>query len=68
MNNMNNMHNENPAAYFALLADFIKSAQRELENAEQAENGSDLQAAFLGDARLKFAAAISVIDRVAPAS
>lgn len=65
---MNNMHQENPALYFATLADFIKSAQRELEKAEQAGNGTDLQTLHLSEARLKFAAAIAAIDRVFPSS
>ena len=63
---MNHMKQENPSVYFAVLADFVKSAQRELANAQKAEDGSDLQAAFLVDARLKFEAAIDVINRVAP--
>lgn len=65
---MNHMHQENPALYFATLADFIKSAQRELGKAEQAGNGTDLQTLHLSEARLKFAAAVRVIDRVLPNS
>ena len=63
---MNYMHHENPAVYFSVLADFIKSAQRELGKAEQQAPGTDLQALHLAEARLKFQAAVDVINRVVP--
>ena len=65
---MNNMHQENASLYFATLADFIKSAQRELEKAQAQAPGTDTQSSHLAEARLKFAAAVRVIDRVLPNS
>lgn len=60
------MTQENPTLYFATLADFIKSAQRELGKAEQQAPGADLQTLHLAEARLKFLAAVDVINRVVP--
>lgn len=64
----NHMTEENPALYFAILADFIRSAHRELEKAENQEPGADLQTGHLFEARLKLQAAIDVINRVVPPS
>mgnify|MGYP003602826898 CR=1 FL=1 len=63
---MNHMNQENPALYFATLADFIKSAQRELEKAQAQAPGTDLQTLHLAETRLKLIAAIAAIDRVLP--
>lgn len=65
---MNYMHQENPDLYFAVLADFIKSVERELGNAKAADSGSDRQTGHLFEARLKMVAAVRVIDRVLPTS
>jgi hypothetical protein len=65
---MNYMHQENAPLYFATLADFLRSAHRELEKAEQADTGDRLQTLHLAEARLKLIAAIAVIDRVLPPS
>ena len=65
---MNHIHQEHAPLYFATLADFIKSAQRELEKAETGAPGERLQTLHLAEARLKLAAAVAAIDRVLPLS
>lgn len=61
-----NMHQENPALYFATLNDFVKSVQREIEKAEQEQSGSRLQMLHLSEARFKLTSLIRTIDRVIP--
>lgn len=63
---MNYMHQENPARYFEVLADFMKSVHRELEKAEAQAPGDRLQMLHLGEARFKLLSLITVIDRVLP--
>lgn len=66
LESMNHMHQENPKLYFAVLADFILSVQKNLEQAEEQAPGTDLQSMFLSEARFKLIAAATVIDRVCP--
>lgn len=62
------MHQENPALYFASLADLLQSVHRELEKAEAQAPGDRLQTLHLSEARRKLVAVIAVIDRVLPNS